>query len=178
MNSVDLEFRRATQADAQTIVDLVNSGYRGDSSRAGWTTEADYLVGKRTDVEEVLQLIADDNTVLLLCLRQGEIVGSVQLQRTDATAYLGMFVVKPTLQGQGIGKHFMQAAEALVLREWSIRKIQMTVITLRRELIAYYERRGYARTGMRKPFPVDDPRSALVGPELEFEVLEKSLGDN
>jgi ribosomal protein S18 acetylase RimI-like enzyme len=175
MNSSDSYFRKAVAADAQAIVELVNSGYRGDASRAGWTTEADYLVGKRTDLDEIRRLIADADTIMLLCLRKDEIIGSVQLQRTVGAAYLGMFVVRPDLQGLGIGKQFLFEAEATVVREWGTQKIQMTVITLRQELIAYYERRGYRRTGVFKPFPIEDTRSSLLVPDLRFEVLEKNL---
>ena len=175
MKPIALEFRKAAAADAQAIVDLVNSGYRGDASRAGWTTEADYLVGLRTDRNEIIRLIDDADTMLLLCLSEGVIVGSVQLQRTAKAAYLGMFVVRPNLQGQGIGRQFLAAAESAIAREWRSAKIQMTVITLRNELIAYYERRGYRRTGIFKPFPVEDTRSSLLVPELRFEVLEKDL---
>jgi ribosomal protein S18 acetylase RimI-like enzyme len=175
VNPTALQFRKAIESDAQSIANLVNSGYRGDASRAGWTTEADYLVGARTDAHEVRALIVGHDTAVLLCLMGGELVGSVHLQHTDDAAYLGMFVVKPALQGQGIGKHFMQASEAFVQQEWKVRRIQMTVITLRHELIAYYERRGYKRTGILKPFPVEDKRSTALVDELKFEVLEKQL---
>ena len=175
MNSTALQFRKATPNDAQSIADLVNSGYRGDASRAGWTTEADYLVGTRTDTNELGALIAGSNTAILLCLMNGELVGSVHLQHIDDAAYLGMFVVKPALQGQGIGKHFLQASEAFVQNEWQVRRVHMTVITLRHELIAYYERRGYRRTGTFKPFPIEDKRSTALVDELKFEVLEKQL---
>ena len=175
MNSTALQFRQATDSDAQSIVDLVNSGYRGDASRAGWTTEADYLVGARTDANEVRALIASRDTAILLCLMGDELVGSVHLQHIVDAAYLGMFVVKPSLQGQGIGKHFLQVSEAFVQKEWQVRRIQMTVITLRHELIAYYERRGYRRTGIFKPFPIEDKRSTALVDELKFEVLEKAL---
>jgi ribosomal protein S18 acetylase RimI-like enzyme len=175
MTSYDLAFRRAVAADAERIADLVNSGYRGDASRAGWTTEAEYLEGKRTDADEVRALIDDPDSALLLCLRDGEIVGSVHLQRQNDAAYLGMFVVQPALQGQGIGKQFMNAAEEFVANEWRVKRVQMTVITLRHELIAYYERRGYRRTGIFKPFPIEDKRSTALVDELKFEVLEKAL---
>jgi ribosomal protein S18 acetylase RimI-like enzyme len=175
MNPSALQFFRATVTNAQGIADLVNSGYRGDVSRAGWTTEAEYLEGKRTDADEVRALIADPHSVVLLCLQGGELVGSVHLQQQDDAAYLGMFVVKPSLQGQGIGKRFMTAAEAFVASEWRATRIQMTVITLRHELIAYYERRGYRRTGIFKPFPIEDKRSTALVDELKFEVLEKEL---
>lgn len=171
-----LTFRTARADDAPAIAALVNRGYRGDASRAGWTTEADFLVGKRTDEDEVLALLGAPGSMILLCLHADEIVGSVHLKRDDDGAYLGMFVVLPTLQGQGIGKQFLQAAEDAVQRTWHSARIYMTVITLRAELIAFYERRGYRRTGRFEPFPTDDARSTALVDHLQFEVLEKSLG--
>jgi GNAT superfamily N-acetyltransferase len=161
--------------DAELIADLVNSGYRGDVSRDGWTTEADYLVGKRTDAIEVATLIADRDAAILLCVERGDIMGSVHLQRNQDVAHLGMFVVKPLRQGQGVGKRFLQAAEQFVQKEWRSNRVEMNVITLRDELIAYYERRGYRRTGVFKPFPIEDKRSTALVENLEFEVLAKRL---
>ena len=176
-SSSNLSFRRAATADVDTIVALVNSAYRGESSRAGWTTEADLLGGQRTDAEEVSRLIGTDGSVILLCQCGDEIVGSVHLEKVDAaTAYLGMLVIKPVLQGQGCGSRFMAAAENFVRAEWGVARMQMQVITLRHELIAYYQRRGYQRSGEIRPFPVADPKFGLpkVG-GLMLEVLEKSL---
>jgi hypothetical protein len=49
--------RTATVDDAQEIAALVNSCYRGDSSRAGWTTEADLLGGTRTYSNDIERLM-------------------------------------------------------------------------------------------------------------------------
>ena len=173
----DVSFRRATTADADAIAVLVNSAYRGESSRAGWTTEADLLGGQRTDAGEICRLLGMKGSVILLCLAGGEIVGSVHLERVDAaTAYLGMLVIKPVLQGRGLGSRFMQEAEDFAREEWGASSMLMQVITLRHELIAYYERRGYRRTGAIKPFPAADPKFGLPKVAgLHFEVLEKSL---
>ena len=173
----DLTFRRATASDVDAIVALVNSAYRGETSRAGWTTEAEILGGQRTDAEEIAHLIAEDGSAILLCLRGGEIIGSVHVERMDAaTAYLGMLVIRPVLQGQGLGRCLMDEAERFARAEWDATRMQMQVITLRHELIAYYERRGYRRTGETRPFPATDPRFGLPKVEdLMFEVLEKSL---
>lgn len=159
------------------VVALVNSAYRGESSRAGWTTEADILGGQRTDAQEIAHLIAQDSSAILLCLYNGGIIGSVHVERVDAaTAYLGMLVIKPGLQGQGLGRRFMEDAERFVRMEWGVTRMQMQVITLRHELIAYYVRRGYRRTGETRPFPAADPRFGLPRVEgLMFEVLEKPL---
>ncbi len=173
----ELSFRRAVVADVAPLVALVNSAYRGESSRAGWTTEADLLGGQRTDADELSQLIAQEGSALLLCECAGEIVGSVHVERVDATtAYLGMLVIRPVLQGQGLGRRLMAEAERFAGAEWGAKRMQMQVIALRRELIAYYERRGYRRNGETRPFPAGDPRFGLPKVAgLSVEVLEKAL---
>jgi len=171
-----LSFRRAVQADVDVIVTLVNSAYRGMSSRAGWTTEADLLDGQRTDAEEISSLIGANDSLILLCLSGNEIIGSAHLEKVDSkTAYMGMLVIRPVLQGKGLGKRFIHEAEQSAHEEWGTDRTQIQVITLRHELIAYYERLGYRRTGEIRPFPAD-PRYGiprLAG--LQFEVLEKIL---
>ena len=172
-----LTFRKARMDETDFIVKLVNSAYRGESSKAGWTTEADLLDGQRTDPQEIAQLIQDENSIILLCLQANEIIGSVNLQRKGEEAYLGMFVVRPTLQGGGIGKQFIQTAEDIVKEEWNSTKMTMSVITLREELIAYYERRGYRRTGEILPFPKNIANGIPRVEKLEFEMLEKDFTD-
>ena len=172
-----LAFRRATAADIDAIVALVNSAYRGDSSRAGWTTEADLLGGQRTDAGEISRLITEDDSAILLCFRDDELIGSAHLERLDAaTAYIGMLVIKPVLQGKGLGRHLLTEAERFAGTEWKTLRMRMQVISLRGELIAYYERRGYKRNGETIPFPATNPRFGLPKVEgLMFEVLEKFL---
>lgn len=176
-SSGNLSFCRAAAADVGAVVALVNSAYRGESSRAGWTTEADLLDGQRTDAEEISRLIGMDGSVILLCLLGDEIIGSVHLEKVDAAAaYMGMLVIRPALQGRGLGSRLMGAAEHFARAEWRVARMQMQVITLRRELIAYYRRRGYRRTGEIRPFPATDPRFGLPRVKgLMFEVLEKTL---
>ncbi|MBC3916695.1 GNAT family N-acetyltransferase [Undibacterium sp. CY18W] len=174
-NTSAISFRPAVDADAETIADLVNSAYRGDSSRQGWTTEADLLQGSRILAPEVRKLIATPDSVILLCLQGDDIIGCVNLEKTEGAAYLGMFVVRPVLQGKGIGKHFMQTAERHAQVSWGIDKIWMTVISVRKELIAYYERRGYVRTGRFKPFPSNNGKEQMLVENLQFEEMEKIL---
>lgn len=175
----NIQFRPAVAAETEAIVTLVNSAYRGDSSRVGWTTEADLLGGQRTDAEEIDQLIAKSDSLILLCLRGDELIGTVHLERFDAqTAYLGMLVIRPGLQGQGLGDRFMQAAEGMARSRWGVARMRMQVISMRHELIAWYERRGYRRTGELIPFP-SDPRFGLPKvADLEFSVLEKFFTSN
>lgn len=170
-----LSFRDANKDDAAFIAALVNSAYRGDSSRQGWTTEADLLQGQRISAGEVEKIIATEGSVVFLCLQQQTIIGCVQLEKNADAAYLGMFVVRPDLQGGGIGKTFMQAAEAHAQQMWGVKKIWMTVISVREELLAYYQRRGYLRTGRTKPFPFANDKEIALIANLQFEELEKIL---
>ncbi|WP_117208820.1 GNAT family N-acetyltransferase [Allorhizocola rhizosphaerae] len=171
-----LTFRPATAADVPAVVALVESAYRGDSSRVGWTTEADLLQGQRTDAEAVTGIVADPGSVLLLAQRDGELVACCQLERREGYAYFGMFSVRPESQAGGIGKAVLAEAERVARDEWGVGEMHMTVISLREDLIGWYVRRGYARTGKMSPFPYGDERFGLPQrDDLEFELLVKSL---
>lgn len=169
------QFRQALLTDVEAIVQLVNNAYRGESSRAGWTTEADLLDGLRVTADEVKRQIESTSAIILLCLNDAELLGSVCIEQEQNTAHVGMFVVKPVLQGGGIGKQLLAEAEHLALQKWSPQKFQMHVITLRHELIAFYERRGYQRTGLLSDFPVNPAlwQAKLAG--LKLEALEKYI---
>jgi ribosomal protein S18 acetylase RimI-like enzyme len=170
-----LSYRQATVDDIPCIVSLVNAAYRGEISKLGWTTEAYILGGQRTDSREIAALINQPDSLILLCLQDDEAIGTAHLRRHDPGAYLGMFTIKPALQGQGLGTQFLATAEATAQQRWQAATITMSVITLRHELIAYYERRGYRRTGRLEAFP-RDPRFGLPKvASLEFEYLEKDL---
>lgn len=170
--------RSATRADVPALVRLVNSAYRGDSSRAGWTTEADLLDGQRIDDARLEHDLVSPGHVVLVHERDGAIVACVHLERTGAAdCYLGMLTTKPVAQGTGIGKAMIDAAERWAAERWGVRVVHMTVIVQRRELIAWYERRGYQQTGERRPFPYADERFGLPKRnDLEFVVLRKELG--
>lgn len=170
-----VSFRKALPSEVEPIVALVNSAYRGESSRQGWTTEADLLDGTRTNKTDIESMIAQVGSMILLCMEGAEIIGCAHLELFGAECQLGMLVVKPGLQSRGIGKKLMQAAEAAARETWGVRKITMSVISVRHELIAYYERRGYRRTGRKKPFVADDTHGFPKSQPIEFEVLEKDL---
>jgi GNAT superfamily N-acetyltransferase len=173
-----LAFRTATSGDANAIVQLVNSAYRGDSSRRGWTTEADLLGGQRTDPEKVSEMIQLPHSRIELAESDdGGLLGCVSLEREPAGAcYLGMLTVDPTRQAAGIGKLLLGHSEAIA-RQWGCEAMRMTVIHLREELLRYYERQGYRRTGATEPFPENDPRFGLPKISgLMFLELLKPLG--
>jgi ribosomal protein S18 acetylase RimI-like enzyme len=182
--ATDTSFRIATEADVPALVALVESAYRGETSRAGWTTEADLLDGQRTDPDGVREVITASGSLLLAAEQGGALVGCCQLERHDGpaeapgstSAYFGMFAVRPALQGAGLGKRVLAEAERRASAEWGAREMRMKVITAREDLIAWYERHGYARTGRRSPFPYGDERFGLPRrADLEFELLVKRL---
>jgi ribosomal protein S18 acetylase RimI-like enzyme len=165
----------AAKEDIAPIEKLVNSAYRGDSSRKGWTTEADLLDGIRTNKDVLSGMINRGDSIVLKCTNaKNQLVGCVYLQKKEDKLYLGMLTVAPDIQAQGIGKKLLQAAEEYAQTQ-QCTAITITVISLRQELIKWYERRGYKATGERKPFPSNDPRFGLPKQQLEFIVMEKQL---
>jgi len=176
-----LTFRAATLADIDAVVALVESAYRGDASKAGWTTEADFLDGRRTGADEVSGCISRASSIVLLAEQGADLLASAHIaiepsHDGPAAGYFGMFSVQPTLQARGIGSQLLAEAERILRDDWKLPALRMTVIDLRDELIAFYERRGYRRTGIFKPFPYGDARFGVpTRDDLRFEVLEKDL---
>ena len=167
----------ATPDDLTALHALIEGAYRGDSARAGWSHEADLLDGQRTDLEELGAMIADPARRLLVFRDGDSLQACVALtDKGNGLAYLGMLTVNPTHQASGLGRMMLAAGEDHAASELGARRIEMTVIAQRDELIAWYERRGYALTGERRPFPLTDPRFGKPRrDDLAFVVLEKSL---
>ena len=163
-----LLFYKAEFSDAQAIAALINSAYRGESSRKGWTTEADILDGLRTTTAEVGKIIKRDNAFMLIGVLNDEIVATICCEWQELafknTVRFGMIAVKPSLQNKGYGKSLIKAAEAMTLRQWRVAGFHMAVISIRHELIAFYERLGYKRTGEFVDFPV---KSDVWQPKVE-----------
>jgi ribosomal protein S18 acetylase RimI-like enzyme len=173
-----LTIRVATADDVAAIVELVELSYRGDASRVGWTTEADLLDGQRTDADAVAAAIAAESSVVLLTVdADGALTACCHLEaRPGDVVYFGMFAVRPGLQGGGVGGALLAHAETFARRDYAATSMEMTVIGQRGELIAWYERRGYQRTGETRPFPYGDERFGLPRrDDLHFVVLARQL---
>ena len=165
----------AESNDIPALVSLINSAYRGEASKKGWTTEADLLKGElRTDAATLNTLIENKHAVFLKYQSEdGNITGCVYLAAQERGLYLGMLTVSPLLQGAGIGKELLKAADDYA-RKHNCSSIFMNVISLRHELIAWYERQGYYATGERKPFPTDQQFGIPTQP-LEFMIMRKEV---
>ncbi|WP_241835038.1 GNAT family N-acetyltransferase [Pseudofrankia asymbiotica] len=197
----DVRFRAATLDDVPELLALITSAYRGEPSRAGWTTEADLLGGQRTDAEAIVEIVAGADGMILVAeeapgdaegvhaVADGDgdgnhagaesglrIIACCQLERHGSTGYFGMFAVRPTRQAGGLGSAVLAEAERRAREVWDADRMEMYVISQRTELIAWYVRRGYRPTGDTKPFPYGDERFGLPRrDDLAFTVLRKPL---
>lgn len=170
----EVHITAAGKDDIPGLNKLVNSAYRGDTSRQGWTTEADLLDGIRTTDENLADMMQQPGATILKATNSDQqIIGCVFLQKQADKLYLGMLTVAPHLQGSGLGKQLLLTAEEYASSH-SCNSIIMTVISVRKELIEYYERKGYKNTGETRPFP-NDPRFGIPKQPLEFIVMEKVL---
>jgi ribosomal protein S18 acetylase RimI-like enzyme len=165
---------KATTEDVSLLNTLINSAYRGESSKKGWTTEANILEGLRTTEKELIETIQKPKNTILKFTENDQIIGCVLLIEKEQQLYLGMLTVSPELQNSGVGKKLLQQAE-IHASVMGLPKIVMTVIAVREELIAWYKRNGYLDTGAREPFPASDVHIPITEETLEFIVLEKRV---
>jgi GNAT superfamily N-acetyltransferase len=167
--------RLAFVGEAAAIAALIEHAYRGEEARRSWTTEADFLTGPRSSLAEIKSLIADPKSRFVVAVEGDATLGPCALIRNEeGVGYFGMFGVRPDLQGAGLGREMLAAAEREVRALWDCPALMMTVISLRKELIAYYERRGYRVTGETKPFPFDEHTSA-TRTDFHLVVLRKDF---
>ncbi|HWQ85052.1 GNAT family N-acetyltransferase [Brevundimonas sp.] len=173
----EIAIRDAALADIPALHRLIESAYRGEASRAGWTTEADLLDGQRTDPEDLADILADPKQALLSAWRGDELVGCVLIaDRDEGTGYFGMLSVSPTLQGGGLGRRLVEAAHAALADRFGARRVRISVFPQRETLIGWYQRLGYRLTGDTLPFPYGNPRFGLpLRDDLYFLVMERAL---
>lgn len=165
---------KATLQDIPALTILINSAYRGETSKKGWTTEANLLEGKRTNEEELTETILNPKNTILKFTEDNKIIGSVLLVEKEHQLYLGMLTVSPELQNSGIGKKMLAEAENHA-KSLGLSSIIMTVISVREELIAWYKRHGYVDTGDREAFPESEIHVTISEKPLEFIYLEKKI---
>ncbi len=174
----EITIRDAVTADIPALHRLIESAYRGEASRAGWTTEADLLDGQRTDPDDLADILGDPEQALLTAWRGDDLVGCVLIaDRGGGTGYFGMLSISPTLQGAGLGRRLVEAAHAALADRFGARRVRISVFPQRETLIAWYQRLGYQLTGDTLPFPYGNPRFGLPKrDDLYFVVMEHELG--
>lgn len=177
MSPSDLKISLVERQDVDPLLTLIQSAYRGESSRRGWTTEADILDGQRTDVENLLEILGDSTKALFQGRMNDELVACVLLEKkAQGAAYLGLLTVHPQKQNLGLGKCLLRHCESWAKEQWGVGLIEMTVFSVRKELLDWYERHGYRPTGEVRPFPMNDRRLGIPKVQfLEFFVLAKKI---
>ncbi|MFO1238196.1 MAG: GNAT family N-acetyltransferase [Alphaproteobacteria bacterium] len=172
-------FRYATADDVPKVTSLIERAYRGPEAATGWASEADLLTGPRTTEAEIAALIADHDGRFVLAeladvLKGDVLVGCALIQKDGEGSYFGMFAIEPALQIAGLGKALLAKCERAARDLWAAKWMSMVVISVREELIAWYERRGYVRTGHREPFPFS-PSSGETTRDFDLVELKKSF---
>lgn len=167
-------FRKATEADAEAIVRLVNRSYLPESPAAGWTHESDFVAGERVSIGQVEAALADPNVAVLLGLKADrEVVTCVQVEKKGTSCHIGMLAVHPPLQGLGIGKEMLTFAEHYGREIFEAERLVMSVLSARRRLIAFCLRRGYRSTGILEDYLGTGRAGMPKRPGLVVEQLEK-----
>ena len=172
-------FRYATADDVPKVTSLIERAYRGPEVATGWASEVDLLTGPRTTEVEIAALIADHDGRFVLAeladvLKGDVLVGCALIQKDGEGSYFGMFAIEPALQIAGLGKALLAKCERAARDLWAAKWMSMVVISVREELIAWYERRGYVRTGHREPFPFS-PSSGETTRDFDLVELKKSF---
>ena len=170
-------FREANNSDVSRLCAMVNGAYRGDSGKRGWTTEAHWLEGQRMDEDWLKHLLTQVDTKIFISVDDSDaLLGCVLLQRKNAeVAHLGMLTVDVEKQIGGVGSGLLKFAESYAKSSWSLKRIEMNVISIRKELIDWYLRRNYQITGEKRPFPTDERFGIPLIDNLEFDVLVKNI---
>ncbi len=174
MTDLPIRFGFAGLDDVADVAALIELAYRGPEAAKGWTNEAALLTGPRSSPAEIAQLIGDPNSRFVTARRNDSLIGCALVQKHGDGAYFGMFAIDPGEQGTGLGKAVMAQCETAARELWGARHLQLTVISLRDKLIAWYERRGFRQTGEREPFPFDSATGALRT-DFDLVVLRKAL---
>jgi GNAT superfamily N-acetyltransferase len=166
-------FRTASKLDAEAITQLVNYAYRPASGLAGWTHESDLVSGNRVSAGQVADMLSKPDSIILVGLKDSAIIACVHIERVESNCHIGMLAVAPNRQGAGDGKQMLAYAENYANELFGTEKFVMVVVSLRSELIAFYLRRGYQKTGAVMDYPLSAGAGAPKYANLKVEVLVK-----
>lgn len=163
---------KANHNDVDNIVNLVNLAYRGE---IGWTKETDLVSGDRVDANSIEQLLVDDSIHFLVAYSFGNLLCCICIEESKAIANIGFLTVNPKYQQLGIGKAVLSQSEDYIQVRLKLKQCVMQVISQRKELIAFYMRRGYKKTGLVKPYPLNLNSGTPSAKGLTIDTLNKKL---
>jgi ribosomal protein S18 acetylase RimI-like enzyme len=166
-------FHIADASEASAIAALVNAAYRPSDDPIGWTHEAELIAGDRTSPQQVAEAIKRPNSVVLIHREGATIIACVHVEKDGSHGHIGMLAVAPALQTAGIGKQMLMWAERYAAEMFGAEKFILAVVSARRELVAFYARRGYQKTGVVMDYPVSARAGVPKDPALSVEWLEK-----
>jgi len=166
-------FRIASNLDSEAIVKLVNTAYRPGSESLGWTHESDFVSGNRTSTSQIAEILSKPDSVILVGIKDAQIVTCVHVEKDNSNSYIGMLAVNPISQGAGAGKQMLAYAENYAVRVFGSEKLVMVVVSVRTELISFYMRRGYQKTGVVMDYPLSVGAGVPKSADLKIEILEK-----
>ncbi|WP_026803250.1 GNAT family N-acetyltransferase [Aliarcobacter lanthieri] len=170
---LDLEFSECSKNDVKTIVEIVNKAYRGEKTDKAWTSESHLLSGKRLNDKMLEGILKEPNTKTYIVKNIDKIVGTIQTKLENDAIHIGLFAIDTSMQSSGIGKRLLEFAESTSSKLWNKNIFFMEVISSRKDLIAYYNRRDYKSTDSYIEFPKSELWSTLIDDELKLLVLKK-----
>jgi len=136
---------RATTEDVPDVVRVVNAAYE---------VEKFFVSGDRTD-EDTIRRMMSAGVFLTTRDESGRLAGCVYVELRGDRGYFGMLSVDPSMQGRGLGRQIVDAAEDYARANGCI-AMDIRVVNLRTELPPFYTKLGYVETGQIEP--ASDPR--------------------
>lgn len=154
-----MQVRVAEIRDAEAIVSVINVAFR--------LAEGFLLDRDRIDLGTVRELFERG---AFLVTEDSFVCGCVYVEpRAGKRSYLGLLAVEPQLQKSGLGSQLMNAAEAYCAKAGS-RFMDLRIVSVRKELPAFYRRHGYVETGTAPFTPGLNPKVPC-----HFVVMSKPL---
>ncbi|UNI15470.1 hypothetical protein JDV02_002000 [Purpureocillium takamizusanense] len=176
MASPTPQFRLATVDDATQVRELVQAAFRAPDNRQGWTADMELGARFHIGIEEVTATITRADSAILMATVAGNLVASVHVaKRSNGHARLSMLSVDAAHQSNGLGRQVLEYAEAYCQRAWAATTVDLDALSTREHLLAWYQRRGYRKTGGTSPFPREKFSDLHLPVDLCFIEMEKDL---
>lgn len=173
---VQFAMRSAKVSDVPALLQLVEDAYRGGKATVAWKNEHDRVTGPRTSKNELSRYITStESSILVLESGNGTFAGCVCVEKQGADAHIGLLAVNPSFQNQGVGRRLLEDAESYGQAQFGCTSGVMWVLSGRDELLEFYRRRGYEKTGETVPFPAEEYGVTLLKGAPLFTVIRRQF---